>query len=179
MRHWRTFLAVDRVFAPSCASTATLRRALARTIFLTRTHALRSPTTVVTDRARAPSLEHPVRCGWGRPSWAHMVHRMGKQSIHTHFVRTNSIEHPPTCVSVAVLLAHTNCPPTAKNTNKGAHLKTTRIKISNKHLTHFQRITNRQDRHKNAGNSLRHLQEGVRSRKSRQRRDFARRKALW
>mgnify|MGYP007089914193 CR=1 FL=1 len=66
-----------------------------------------------------------------------------------------------------------------KHKHKGAHLKTTRIKISNKHLTYLQRITNRQYRYKNAGNSLRHLQEGVRSRKSRQRRDFARRKALW
>lgn len=179
MRRWRTFPHLDRVFAPSFASNDTLRRPVARKSFLTRIHELRSPATVVKDRAQAPSRKDPVRCGWAGPTPLDRVDRMGKQCYHSIRVCTNSVPHPQMYVSTSVLLAHSECPPIAKNTNKGADLKTTRIKISNQHLTLFHRITNRQRRHKRAGNSLRHLQEGVRSRKFRQRRDFARRKALW
>ena len=129
--------------------------------------------------ARAPSLNALRAVRLGGPSAARQRHRMGNQCYYLSPICTNSVRHPRTCVSPSVLLAHTIFPPIWKNTNKGAHLKTTRIKISNKHLTHLYRITNRQRRHKRAGNSLRHLQEGARSRKFRQRRDFARRKALW
>ena len=65
MRRWRTFLHLDRVFAPSFASNATLRRPAARKTFLTRIHRSRSPAMVVQDCARAPSLQalRAVRLG--------------------------------------------------------------------------------------------------------------------
>lgn len=179
MRRWRIFLPIDRAFAPSFASNDTLRRPVARKDFLTRMHRSRSPEIIVKDRARAPSRKDPVRCGWAGPSPLDRVHRMGKQCYHSNPLCTNSVPHPQMYISSSALLTHSEYPPISKNTNKGAHLKTTRIKISNQHLTLFHRITNSRRRHKHAGNSLRHLQEGVRSRKFRQRRDFARRKALW
>ena len=70
MRRWRTFLPIDRVFAPSFASNGTPRRPVARKTFLTRIHRSRSPAMVVQDRARAPSLNALRAVRLGGPSAA-------------------------------------------------------------------------------------------------------------